>query len=144
MPHLLVVTAHFYEDIAAALSKGAVKALYDAGATHEEVRVPGALEIVPAIRYALESKKFDGFVALGCVMRGETTHYETVCEESARGLTWLGVEFKAAIGNGILTVENEGQAWERADPQQKNKGAAAAEAALALITLKQRFGLPRG
>ncbi len=139
MPHLLIVNAEFYAELADALAHGAVRALEAAGATREEIRVPGALEITPVIRYAIESKKYDGFVALGCVIRGETTHYQIVSEESARGLTWLMVEHAACIGNGVLTVENEEQAWERADPKRGDKGGAAARAALALIAVKRRF-----
>ena len=105
-----------------------------AGATHEIVTVPGALEIPAAIRFAHESKKFDGYVALGCVIRGETTHYDTVCNDSARGLTWLAIEYQAAIGNGILTVENEEQARARLD-----QGAGAAQAALALVALRDKW-----
>lgn len=140
MPHLLIVTADFYPGLASALIKGAEEALRAADASFDAVTVPGALEIPAAIRYALEANKYDGFVALGCVIRGETTHYETVCEESARGLTWLAIEHKAAIGNGILTVENEAQAWERANPARGDKGGGAAKAALSLIALKRHFG----
>lgn len=139
MPHLLIITANFYDDIAAALTQGAKDALTRAGATYEAVEVPGALEIPPTIRFAIEADKFDGYVALGCVMRGETTHYDTVCNESARGLTLLALDHKAAIGNGILTVEDEDQAWERADANKGNKGAGAAEAALALIAMRDRL-----
>ena len=139
MPHILIVEARFYDDLADAQVKGAIAMLEQAGASWERVAVPGALEIPTAIRMALETGKYDGYVALGCVIRGETSHYETVCEESARGLTWLGIEFQACIGNGILTVENEAQAWERADATKGDKGGHAAAAALRLITLKQQF-----
>ncbi len=134
MPHLLIVSSRYYADIASALEKSAVTALNAAHATHELVVVPGALEIPTAIRFALETKRFDGYVALGCVIRGETTHYDTVCDESARGLSWLAMDQQAAIGNGILTVENEAQARARLD-----KGADAAQAALALITVRNHF-----
>lgn len=139
MPHLLIANARFYQDIADALQAGAEAAITAAGATFETAEVPGALELAPALRFAIESKKFDGYVALGCVIRGETTHYTTVAEESARGLTWLAIDQQAAIGNGILTVENEEQAWVRADPKRGNKGGDAARAALSLIALKKRF-----
>lgn len=139
MPHLLLVTAGFYEDIANMLTQGAKDALYAAGATHEAVTVPGALEIPTAVLYGIQSRRYHGYVALGCVIRGETTHYATVCEESARGLTWLALEHGAAIGNGILTVENDEQAFARADPARGNKGAGAAKAALALIALQDHF-----
>ncbi len=141
MAHLLIVSADFYPELSRTLASGARAALYAAGATHEETRVPGALEIGAAIRFALQVRKFDGFIALGCVIRGETTHYQTVCEESARALTWLAMEHSAVIGNGILTVENQDQALLRADPQRGNKGAQAAQAALSLIELKKKFGL---
>ena len=139
MPRLFVVSARFYTGIADALLTGARAALSSGGATWEEAEVPGCLEIPAAIRYAVPHGNYDGFVALGCVIRGETSHYDIVCNESARGLTWLAIEHQAAIGNGILTVENEAQAVARADPARGNKGARAAEAALALIALKQRL-----
>jgi 6,7-dimethyl-8-ribityllumazine synthase len=139
MPHLLIITASFYDDIAASLTKGAKDALNEAGVTFDAVEVPGALEITPTIRFAIESGKYDGYVALGCVMRGETSHYDVVCNESARGLTWLAIEHQAAIGNGILTVEDEDQAWERADADKGNKGADAAKAALALIAMRAKL-----
>lgn len=141
MPHLLIVSATFYEDLADELSRGAAGALAEAGATYDEIKVPGALEIPATIRYALEGGRYDGFVALGTVIRGETSHYDIVCNESARGLTWLSIEHKACIGNGILTVETEEQAWKRADVKRGNKGAAAAEAALALIAAKHQLGV---
>ena len=102
--------------------------------------MPGALEIPPAIALAGRSERFDAFVALGCVIRGETTHYELVAGESARGLMDLGVRTGLLIGNGILTVENEPQALERADPRRQDKGGAAAVAALALLGLRRRLG----
>ncbi len=136
-PGLLIVAAPFQRRIVELLIRGAEQTLRSC-ATFETVSVPGALEIAPAIRIASTSKKFDGFVALGCVMRGETTHYETVCTESARGLTLLGLS-AICIGNGILTVENEEQAMERADPARQNKGGEAAAAALHLIALSQKF-----
>lgn len=139
MPKFLIVNAAFYEGISAALQQGAEAALSRAGAAFESVSVPGALEIPAVIRFAIEGGGYDGFVALGCVIRGETTHYETVCEESARGLTWLAVEHQAAIGNGIITVENEEQAWARADMARADKGGAAAEAALKLVSLRARL-----
>ena len=143
-PHILIVEARFYDDLLDAMLDGAKRALQKAGATCEVVTVPGALEIPAAIRFALETRRFDGFIALGCIIRGETTHYETVCEESARGLTWLALEHKAAIGNGILTVETEEQAWARAGNEPlHNKGAQAAQAVLSLVALKKHFNLPR-
>ena len=138
--HFLIVEARFYADIADAQCAGAVAALAAAGATFERVSVPGALEIPAAIGMAASGHRhFDGFVALGCVIRGETTHYETVCAESARGLMDLSLVDGLAIGNGILTVENETQAWARADAAQKDKGGDAARAALAMAALKRDF-----
>jgi len=139
--HLLVVEARFYNDISDALLAGAKAAIEKAGATFECVSVPGAFEIAAAIAMAVSSsKKFDGYVALGCVIRGETTHYDTVANESARALMDLAVTHRLAVGNGILTVENEEQAWARARVSEMNKGGAAAEAALAMIALKEKLG----
>ncbi|SFP51177.1 6,7-dimethyl-8-ribityllumazine synthase [Tranquillimonas alkanivorans] len=135
---VLVVVAPYYKDIADDLVAGALAALEGAGATAEVVEVPGALEVPIAIRIAHRQSNFDGFVALGCVIRGETTHYETVCNDSSRALTLLGLE-GANIGNGILTVENHDQAAVRADPQGQNKGGGAAEAALHLIALSRKW-----
>ena len=140
--HFLIVEARFYPDIADAQLAGAKSALSAAGASYEHVSVPGALEIPVAIAMATASQKhFDGYVALGCVVRGETTHYETVCSESARGIMDLAIAKNLAIGNGILTVEDESQAWERADAAQKDKGGDAARAAVSLSMLRQRFGI---
>ncbi|MDO5528459.1 MAG: 6,7-dimethyl-8-ribityllumazine synthase [Paracoccus sp. (in: a-proteobacteria)] len=137
-PRLLLVVAPYYRQIADLLIAGAREAAEAAGAITDLVEVPGALELPPAIAMAARSGRYDGFVALGCVIRGETTHYETVCNESARGLMALGLD-GTAIGNGILTVENEAQAITRADPAQQNKGGGAAEAALHLIALSRKF-----
>ncbi|MEL7464373.1 MAG: 6,7-dimethyl-8-ribityllumazine synthase [Pseudomonadota bacterium] len=136
-PRVLIVAAPFYRDIADNLIAGARAALEAAGCAHELIEVPGALEIPTAIRLA--EGRYDGFVALGCVIRGETTHYETVCNDSSRALTLLGIERRICLGNGILTVENRAQAEVRADPAQMNKGGGAAEAALHLIALARRF-----
>jgi 6,7-dimethyl-8-ribityllumazine synthase len=135
--HLLIVEARFYDDIADELLAGATAAIEKAGATFERITVPGALEIPAAVAMALASpKKFDGYVALGCVIRGETTHYDTVANESARSLMDIAVTHRLAVGNGILTVENDEQAWARARVSEMNKGGAAAEAALSMIALK--------
>ena len=140
--HFLIVEARFYADIADLQLVGAKSALRAAGASFEHVSVAGALEIPVAIAMAAASQQhFDGYVALGCVIRGETTHYETVCSESARGLMDLAVSKNLAIGNGILTVEDEAQAWERADTTRKDKGGDAARAAISLATLRRRFGI---
>ena len=140
--HFLIVEARFYADIADLQLVGAKSALRAAGGSFEHISVPGALEIPVAIAMAAASQQhFDGYIALGCVIRGETTHYETVCSESARGLMDLAVAQNLAIGNGILTVEDEAQAWERADTTRKDKGGDAARAAISLATLRRRFGI---
>lgn len=143
-PHILIVEARFYEELADELMRGAVGALTEAGATYDRVSVPGALEIPGVIRFALDGMAeggthYDGFVALGTVIRGETYHFEIVCNESARGLQELAVLEGAAIGNGILTVEDDEQAWVRARVSDKNKGGDAARAALAMVAMKRRF-----
>ena len=140
-PHLLIVEARFYDDISDALLAGAKAAIAGAGATADVVTVPGALEIPAAIAMALKGRTtYDGYVALGCVIRGETTHYQTVANESARGLMDIAVAYALPLGNGILTVENEAQALARARVAEQNKGGAAAEAALRMIALKARLG----
>ncbi|RJL01494.1 6,7-dimethyl-8-ribityllumazine synthase, partial [Paracoccus siganidrum] len=133
---LLIVVAPYYQTIAGNLVAGARAVAEAAGATVDLVEVPGALEIPTAIAMAGRLADYDGFVALGCVIRGETTHYDTVCNDSSRGLTLLGLQ-GLAIGNGILTVENEAQAEVRADPAGQNKGGGAAAAALHLIALSR-------
>ncbi|MEL6765963.1 MAG: 6,7-dimethyl-8-ribityllumazine synthase [Pseudomonadota bacterium] len=138
-PSVLIVCAPYYRSIADNLIAGARASLAQVGAGVDVIEVPGALEVPVAIRLAAESRRYEGYVALGCIIRGETTHYETVCEESARGITLLGIDQGLAIGNGILTVENEAQAVARADPAGQNKGGGAAEAALHLIALSRRF-----
>ena len=136
---ILIVEARFYEELADALLEGAVAALERAGAVADIVTVPGALEIPAAITIAMEAGRYDGAVALGCVIRGETTHYDIVAGESCRALMDLAVDRRWAIGNGILTVENEAQAWARARKTEMDKGGGAAEAALAVLRLKRRF-----
>jgi 6,7-dimethyl-8-ribityllumazine synthase len=138
MPHFLIVEARFYAAIADAQLEGATAALKAAGATWETLTVPGALEIPAAIAFADSAGNFDGYVALGCVIRGETYHFEVVAGESARALMALSLD-GLAIGNGILTVENEAQAWARARIAEKNKGGEAAVAALAMTAMKTRF-----
>jgi 6,7-dimethyl-8-ribityllumazine synthase len=138
-PHLLIVEARFYDHIQTMLLEGATAALAGAGATYELVAVPGALEIPTAITLADASERFDGYVALGCVIRGETSHYDIVAGESARGLVELGMERGCPIGNGILTVDTEAQALVRADPKGKDKGGDAARAALTLVGLAETF-----
>jgi 6,7-dimethyl-8-ribityllumazine synthase len=143
--HLLIVEAHFYDEIGAMLLAGAERVLAGAGVTFDVVRVPGALEIGAALAITLDAasvrgKPYDGAIALGCVIRGETYHFEIVSSESARALTDLSVARKLPLGNGILTVENDAQAVVRADPAQGDKGGDAARAALALLALKRRVG----
>ena len=139
-PHILLVEAPYYSHIAAELRRGAERALAAVGATHERIAVPGAFEIPAAIGIAgRTSQRFDGFVALGCVIRGETTHYDHICAESARGLQDLAIRDGLAIGYGILTVENEAQALARASPDGRDKGGEAVRACLALVELKRRL-----
>jgi 6,7-dimethyl-8-ribityllumazine synthase len=138
-PHLLIVEARFYDEIADLLLAGATRALDAAGAAFERVTVPGALEIPAAIRVALDHGRYDGYVALGCVIRGETSHYDIVAGESARGLVDLAVQRGALIGNGILTTDSGAQARVRAAPDGKDKGGDAARAALALVHIKARL-----
>ncbi|WP_457660200.1 6,7-dimethyl-8-ribityllumazine synthase [Sinorhizobium medicae] len=143
--HILIVEARFYDDMADAMLDGAKHALDAAGATYDIVTVPGALEIPAAIAMALDGvdeggTEYDGFVALGMVIRGETYHFDIVANESARALMDLAVSESLALGNGILTVENDDQAWARARPSEGDKGGFAARAALTMIELKQRLG----
>ncbi len=143
-PRVAIVAAPFYRKIADGLIAGARAVLDAAGAEHELIEVPGALEVPVAIRLAAESGAFEGYVALGCVIRGETTHYETVCNDSSRALMLLGVERGLAIGNGILTCETMAQAELRSDPGEMDKGGGAAAATLHLIALARRFRGPPG
>jgi len=138
-PRVLLVVARFYDDLAEALVAGAVAELDRNGASWESVDVPGAFEIPGAIAFAHGSGRYDGYVALGCVIRGETSHYDYVCGESARGLNTLAVDHRAAIGYGILTTETREQAWARAAVDQGNKGAYAARACLTMIGLRRKF-----
>ena len=135
----LIVEARYYDDIGAMLHAGAMRALEAAGATHETIGVPGALEIPAAIKIALASGAYAGALALGCVIRGETYHFEIVAGESSRAIMDLTVHEGFALGNGILTVEDEEQAIVRADPAQGDKGGDAARAALALHGLKHTY-----
>ena len=139
MANVLIAEARFYAHLNDMLLAGARAAIESAGHSHETVTVPGALELPGAIALAAESGRYDAFVALGVVIRGETYHFEIVAGESARGLMALTMD-GLAVGNGVLTVENEDQAIVRADLKQGNKGGGAAEAALAMLALKQQFG----
>ena len=147
-PHVLIVEARFYDDIADQLAEGAIQEISSRGASYDRVTVPGALEIPSAIRFAVRAmdvvggrRRYDGYVALGCVIRGETSHYDIVAGESARGLIDLSLTFSLAIGNGILTCDNRDQAWERAAVDRKNKGGFAAGATLDMVEIKRTMGL---
>lgn len=146
-PHIMIVEARFYADIADAHLDGVKAELDKAGATYELFQVAGAFEIPAAISHAVihqdlyDTHRFDGYIALGCVIRGETTHYDIISEESARGLMDLSLEYGLALGNGILTVENREQAMERALKDRKDKGGEAARACLGMIEHKRAFQL---
>jgi 6,7-dimethyl-8-ribityllumazine synthase len=142
---ILIVEARFYDDIADALLAGASKVLKEADAEFDCVTVPGSLEIPAAIAIAVDAARarrrpYDGVVALGCVIRGDTIHFDIVAHQSARGLMDLAVARKLPIGNGIITVDNEAQAWVRARPHEQDKGGDAARAALAMVGLKRQAG----
>ena len=139
---VLIVDANFYQDLATELVRGAVAELEKIGVGYERLSVPGALEIPSAISLVSQgndAKLFAGYIALGCVIRGETSHYDIVCGESAQGLSKLSLDINLAIGNGILTVDNWEQAWARASVLKKNKGRDAAIACLSLFEIKQRY-----
>ena len=140
-PHLLIVEARFYDDLSDAMLDGAKAALEEAGATFDVVTVMGALEVPATIAMAEAGDNgYDGYVALGIVIRGETYHFDIVANESCRGIMDLTVKKRLAIGNGILTTENDEQAWVRARKSEMDKGGFAARAALAMIDLKKKFG----
>ncbi len=147
-PHILILDARFYSEIADELVRGATAVLDAERATYEHHSVPGAFEIPAAIKYAVRSldfdaqrQRFDGYVALGCVIRGETSHFDYICGESARALQELACRHALVVGYGILTVDNMDQAWARATVDGRDKGGSAARACLAMIELKNRFGL---
>jgi 6,7-dimethyl-8-ribityllumazine synthase len=147
-PHVMIIESRFYEDISDELARGAIGVLEDAGVTYERFAVPGTFEIPAAVRMSIKSRefnparqRFDGYVALGCVIRGDTSHYDYVCSESARGLQNLALEYVLAIGYGILTCENRKQAEERASVAKLNKGGVAAQACLEMIEFKRHFQL---
>ena len=137
---VLILEARFYEDIADQLVAGAVAALDKAGVDHERISVPGAFELPAALAMAIDSGRYDGFVALGCVIRGETSHYEHVCGECARGLATLAERHRVALGFGVVTANYREQAWRRAAVDQKNKGADAAKACLAMMAIRASLG----
>ncbi|MEH6631877.1 MAG: 6,7-dimethyl-8-ribityllumazine synthase [Halopseudomonas aestusnigri] len=143
-PHVLIVEARFYNEIADEMKNAAIAELEKDGCTYEVVQVAGAFELPAAIKFASirkQDQKIDGYVALGCVIRGETSHYDYVCVESARKLQDLAVDSNMAIGYGVLTVENEAQAWARARKSEKNKGGVVTRACLDMIALKRQFGV---
>ncbi|TPM41448.1 6,7-dimethyl-8-ribityllumazine synthase [Mesorhizobium sp. B2-3-4] len=143
--HLLIIEARFHDDLADALLDGATSALEEAGATYDVVTVPGSLEIPAVITFALDGAgeggtHYDGFVALGTIIRGDTYHFDIVANESSRALMDLSVQDSICIGNGILTTENDAQAWTRAKRSEGDKGGFAARAALTMIALKEKLG----
>lgn len=143
--HLLIIEARFHDDLADALLEGATTALDEAGATYDVVTVPGSLEIPAVITFALDGAAeggtdYDGFVALGAIIRGDTYHFDIVANESSRALMDLSVQESICVGNGILTTENDAQAWARARRTEGDKGGFAARAALTMIALKEKFG----
>ncbi len=140
MKPVLIVVSPYYEDIADLMISGATAELREGGASSEIVSVFGAFEIPGAIACAAGTGRYSGYIALGCVIRGETTHYDTICAESAGGLQRLTIDEKLAIGYGILTCENKAQAIIRADPTQGNKGGDAAKACLRMIEVRKQYG----
>lgn len=146
-PHVLIVEAPYYAEIAAGMLRGAERVLAEAGATREVVRVAGAFELPGAVRLALKAMartggpRWDGFVALGCVVRGETDHYDHICTQAARGIMDLTVQFGVPVAFGVLTVHDEAQAEARARDDGMNKGAEAARAVLAQIALARAWGV---
>ena len=140
-PHILIVRAPYYTHIVDGLRDGAVRMLKDAGASYEILDVAGALELASAIRMADKGRRhYDGYVALGCVVRGETDHYDHVCREAMAGLTWVALQDVISVGNGLLTVHSEAQAIERSNQDGHNKGAEAAAAALVQIRAARHLG----
>ena len=138
-PHVLVAVSRFYEEISDQLLSGAQQLLREKSATNEVLEVPGAFELPAAVRFASLSGTFDGYIALGCVIRGETSHYEYVCSESARALSDLAVRLQLAVGYGILTTDTREQAWRRASVKELNKGRGVAIACLRMVELRRRF-----
>ena len=141
--HFLIIDARFYTDLADELVRGALAELERRGATHERISVPGVLEVPAALAMVLATEKaasFHGYVLLGCVIRGETTHYDIVANESARAVMDLAVARRLALGNGILTVDSGAQAWARANVGEKNKGGGAAAAAFRMAVLREQLG----
>lgn len=145
MSKILIIEANFYEDVAAKLLQGAQRALKEHNHKYDVETVPGALEIPAALNfYISRNNSYDAYIVLGCVIRGETSHYDIVCNESVRGVYDLVLKHDLALGNGILTVENKEQSMRRADPKQKNKGGDAANAALHMLALKLKLDSDQG
>ena len=143
-PHIMIVESPYYEEIAKRMIDSVLTELDQAGATYERYEVPGSFELPGAIRMAIGAgRKFDGYIALGCVIRGETSHYDYVCLESARGLNDLVLEHGIALGYGVLTTENGDQALARASRDKHDRGGAAARACLAMIELKRKLSKPQ-
>jgi 6,7-dimethyl-8-ribityllumazine synthase len=147
-PHIMIVESPYYKEIADRMIESVLIELNSVDATYERFEVPGSFELPGAIRIAIESynypsdrRRFDGYIALGCVIRGQTSHYDYVCEESARGLNDLVLKYGVALGYGVLTTENRDQALARASRDQHDRGGAAARACLAMIELKRQFNL---
>ena len=138
-PHILIAVAPYYKHITDMMLDGVARTLKADGATHEEVEVAGAFELPFAVSAAHETGKFDGFIVVGCVIRGETSHYDLICNETARAVQNLATDVGLVIGFGLLTVENEAQALVRADPGQKDKGGEAARACMMNLALARRF-----
>jgi 6,7-dimethyl-8-ribityllumazine synthase len=139
MKHILIIEARFYESLADSLVDAAIAELEQAGCSFERLAVPGVFEIPSTLSMAIITNKYDGYIALGCVIRGETTHYDYVCAESARGINDLAMQNLIAVGYGIITVENRKQAEVRADAAQKNMGGRAARACLRMIEIKEKM-----
>lgn len=141
MSHILIIEARFYDKIADNLAKNAIKELENHSATYERISVPGCFEIPAAVSLAIKTGKYDGYVALGCVIRGETSHYDYVCTQSAQGINDLAINKNVAIGYGIITAENRDQVNHRVDEKGKNVGGRSAKACIDMINLKQQLGL---
>lgn len=149
MSHIMIVVSPYYKDVTDLLLEGVKAKLDEKKCTYEIFEVEGALEIPLAVKYGIlrretrgtDNMRFNGFMALGCVIRGETSHYDIVCEESSRGLSQLSIEHVVPVGNGILTCDTMDQAIERADPNKKNKGADVANAVLSLLKIKKEMGV---
>jgi 6,7-dimethyl-8-ribityllumazine synthase len=137
--HFLIILSDFYKDISASLLKGAITELEKENCSYHKITVPGSLEIPSVVSYAVDLEAYDGFIALGCIIKGETIHHEVVAYESARALNDLAINMNLAIGNGIITADNKKQAVARADIKNKNKGGSAATAAIKLAKIRDKF-----